>query len=111
MSVGMFLAILDVQIVASSLLDIQIDLHIPPDRLSYLQTTYLIAEVIAIALTGWLTRLLSTRWLFVVSMIGFVLASIACAASQSYWVLYASLPVQGLFGGVVIPTDFFVGAS
>ena len=48
MCVGMFLAILDIQIVASSLIDIQADLQIPQNRLSYLQTTYLIAEIVAI---------------------------------------------------------------
>ena len=57
MCVGMFMAILDIQIVASSLPDIQSGLGIPLDRLSWVQTAYLIAEVIAIPLTGWLGRL------------------------------------------------------
>ena len=61
MCLGMFMAILDIQIVASSLPDIQVALHIPEDRLSWLQTSYLIAEVIAIPLTGWLARLLSVE--------------------------------------------------
>lgn len=106
MTAGMFLAILDIQIVASSLIDIQLDLKIPGSRLSYIQTTYLIAEVIAITLTGFLTRVMSTRWLFAVAMTGFVLASIACAASTSYWMLYGFRFIQGLFGGAVIPIIF-----
>ena len=106
MTAGMFLAILDIQIVASSLLDIQLSLKIPGPRLSYIQTTYLIAEVIAIALTGWLTRVMSTRWLFVAAMTGFVLASVACAASTTYPMLYAFRFVQGLFGGAIIPLIF-----
>jgi DHA2 family multidrug resistance protein len=106
MTAGMFLAILDIQIVASSLIDIQLDLKIPGSRLSYIQTTYLIAEVIAITLTGWLTRVMSTRWLFATAMIGFVLASVACAASTSYQMLYAFRFIQGLFGGAVIPIVF-----
>ncbi|MBY0510648.1 MAG: MFS transporter, partial [Rhodospirillaceae bacterium] len=106
MTAGMFLAILDIQIVASSLIDIQLDLKIPGTRLSYIQTTYLIAEVIAITLTGWLTRVMSTRWLFATAMIGFVLASVACAASTTYHMLYAFRFVQGLFGGAVIPIIF-----
>lgn len=106
MSIGMFLAILDIQIVASSLLDIQFYLSIPLDRLSYIQTTYLIAEVIAIALTGFLTRVMSTRWLFTAAMIGFVAASIACAASETYMTLYIFRFIQGLFGGAVIPIIF-----
>ncbi len=106
LTAGMFLAILDIQIVASSLIDIQLDLKIPADRLSYIQTTYLIAEVIAIAMVGWLTRVMSTRWLFVTAMTGFVLASAACAASGTYQLLYVFRFVQGLFGGAVIPVIF-----
>src|SRR5579883_859928 len=82
MAFGMFLAILDIQIVASSLVDIQAELAIPLNRLSYIQTAYLIAEVIAIALSGWLTRALSARGVFVLAMTGFVLASTACAFSS-----------------------------
>lgn len=106
MTTGMFLAILDIQIVASSLLDIQLSLKIPGPRLSYIQTTYLIAEVIAIALTGWLARVMSTRWLFVAAMIGFVVASAACAASTTYPMLYTFRFIQGLFGGAIIPLVF-----
>jgi DHA2 family multidrug resistance protein len=106
MALGMFLAILDIQIVASSLVDIQVDLRIPPGRLSYLQTSYLIAEVIAIAVTGWMTRALSIRWLFAGALVGFVAASAACAAAPGYGALYAFRFVQGLFGGVLIPTVF-----
>ena len=106
MAVGMFLSILDIQIVASSLIDIQADLRIPADKLSYLQTVYLIAEVIAIAVAGWLTRAFSLRWLFTGGLIGFVAASIACAASPDYPTLFACRAIQGLFGGVLIPTVF-----
>jgi MFS transporter, DHA2 family, multidrug resistance protein len=59
MCVGMFMAILDVQVVATSLPTIQNALDIPPDQMSWVQTAYLIAEVVAIPLTGFLTRLLS----------------------------------------------------
>ena len=79
MCVGMFMAILDIQVVASSLTNMQAALHISPDRMSWIQTGYLIAEVIAIPLTGWLTRALSLRWMFAVSTFRFTLASLGCA--------------------------------
>jgi MFS transporter, DHA2 family, multidrug resistance protein len=60
MSIGMFMAILDIQIVASSLPENQAGLGIALNQLSWLLTAYLIAEVVAIPLTGWLTR----RWPF-----------------------------------------------
>jgi|TARA_R110000787_G_C13315260_1_gene435894 DHA2 family multidrug resistance protein len=52
MCLGMFKAILDVQIVVTSLPDIQGALGIPPEQMSWVQTAYLTAEVIAIPLTG-----------------------------------------------------------
>ncbi len=106
MCAGMFMAVLDIQIVASSLPDIQRGLDIPVDRLSWVQTAYLIAEVIAIPLTGWLTRLLSLRGLFVVAVLGFICASLGCALSHDFGPFIAWRVVQGFCGGAIIPTVF-----
>ena len=76
MCLGMFMAILDIQVVASSLPEIQGGLGISEDNLSWIQTSYLIAEIIAIPLAGWLTHLLSLRRLFVIAVTGFTLASV-----------------------------------
>lgn len=103
---GMFMAILDIQIVASSLPAIQNALHIATSNLSWIQTAYLIAEIIAIPLTGWLTRLLSLRWLFVTAVIGFMATSIGCAASNGFEMLLAFRVVQGFCGGSLIPIVF-----
>jgi len=106
MCVGMFMAVLDIQIVASSLPDIQTAFGIPLDRLSWVQTAYLTAEVIAIPLTGRLTRLLSLRFLFVGAIAGFSAASLACAFSTSFWPFIAWRVLQGFCGGAVIPAVF-----
>ena len=106
MCVGMFMAILDVQVVATSLPTIQSALDIPPDQMSWVQTAYLIAEVIAIPLTGFLTRLLSMCWLFVLSISVFTLASVGCAASDSFPALIAWRVLQGFSGGTLIPSVF-----
>src|ERR1700704_4301266 len=79
MCVGMFMAILDIQVVATSLPSIQQALVISPDQMSWIQTAYLIAEVIAIPLTGSFTRVLTLRWLFALATLIFTLASIGCA--------------------------------
>src|SRR5271163_301058 len=106
MCVGMFMAILDVQVVATSLPTIQSALAIPPDRMSWVQTAYLIAEVIAIPLTGFLTRALTMRWLFVLAVSIFSLASVGCAASESFAALIAWRILQGSSGGTLIPAVF-----
>ena len=106
MCVGMFMAILDVQVVATSLPDIQGALRIPPNQMSWVQTAYLIAEVIAIPLTGFLTRLLSMRWLFVTAVSVFTVASLGCAASGGFAVLVSWRILQGFSGGTLIPAVF-----
>ena len=106
MCIGMFMAILDVQVVVTSLPTIQSALEIPPDQMSWVQTAYLIAEVIAIPLTGFLTRFLSMRWLFVVALTIFTAASIGCAASQTFPALIAWRVIQGFSGGTLIPAVF-----
>jgi MFS transporter, DHA2 family, multidrug resistance protein len=106
MCLGMFMAILDVQVVATSLPAIQTALAISPDAMSWIQTAYLIAEIIAIPLTGWLTRVLSMRWLFVTAIALFTVASIGCAASDRFAMLVAFRVVQGFAGGTLIPAVF-----
>ena len=102
----MFMAILDIQIVASSLPEIEAGLGIPFDRLSWVQTAYLMAEIVAIPMTGWLTLMLSTRGAFVACVGGFTAASLACAVSTGFWTLIPARVVQGFCGGALIPLVF-----
>lgn len=106
MALGMFMAILDVQIVATSLPAISSALDISPDRMSWIQTAYLIAEVISIPLTGWLIRALTFRRLFMLAIGGFTLASVGCAASSGFASLTAWRILQGFSGGTLIPMVF-----
>jgi DHA2 family multidrug resistance protein len=106
MCLGMFMAILDVQVVATSLPTIQSALDIHPDQMSWVQTAYLIAEVVAIPLTGFFTRLLTMRWLFSASLSLFVIASAGCAASDTFGGLVFFRVVQGFSGGTLIPSVF-----
>jgi DHA2 family multidrug resistance protein len=106
MCLGMFMAILDIQVVATSLPAIQFALDISRDAMSWIQTAYLIAEIIAIPLTGWLTRVLTLRWLFVGSIGLFTLASIGCAFSGDFATLVAFRVLQGFAGGTLIPAVF-----
>lgn len=106
MVVGMFMAILDIQIVASSLSEIQAGLSASPDEIAWVQTSYLIAEVIMIPLSGYLARMWGTRRLFLISAIGFTLSSVACAYAWSLESLIALRALQGFIGGGMIPCVF-----
>lgn len=106
MCLGMFMAILDIQIVATSLPAIQDALKIEPDQMSWIQTAYLIAEVIAIPMTGFLSRALSLRLLFLIALSIFTAASVGCAYSPDFETLIGFRIVQGLAGGCLIPLVF-----
>jgi DHA2 family multidrug resistance protein len=103
---GQFMAIMDVQIVTSSLTQIQGGLSASPDEISWVQTAYLIADVVMVPLSGMLSRLLSTRILFVIAALGFTGASALCATatSLSQMILYRAM--QGFCGGAITPSVF-----
>ncbi len=106
MTFGMFMAILDIQIVSSSLSEIQAGLSASADEISWIQTSYLIAEVVMIPLSGILGRLLSTRVLYTLSAAGFTLMSLACAFASNIESMIVFRALQGFLGGAMIPTVF-----
>ncbi|MDD2863240.1 MAG: DHA2 family efflux MFS transporter permease subunit [Methylococcales bacterium] len=108
MAIGVFMAVLDIQIVASSLQEIQAGLSATQDEIAWVQTSYLIAEVIIIPLSGWLGRVFSTRYLFVLSVGGFTLASLACAFAWNLPAMIVFRCIQGFFGGAMIPMTFTI---
>lgn len=103
---GMFMSVLDIQIVNSSLSQIQAGLSASQDEITWVQTSYLIAEVIMIPLSGWLSRALSTRLLFFISAAGFTVMSLFCAFSTTLPSMIVMRALQGFFGGAMIPTTF-----
>ncbi|RCL00175.1 MAG: MSF transporter [Candidatus Tokpelaia sp. JSC188] len=105
---GMFMAILDIQIVSASLAEIQAGINASPDEISWIQTSYLIAEVIMIPISGFLTRLMSTRVFFTISAAGFTFASILCATATSIEGMIIARALQGFIGGGMIPSVFAV---
>ncbi len=104
MILGNFMAILDIQIVASSIGAIQAGVGASRDEISWVQTAYLIAEVIGIPLSGFLGRALGTRLLFCISSLMFSLSSLLCAFSWDIGSLIAFRALQGFSGSAMIPT-------
>jgi DHA2 family multidrug resistance protein len=102
--VGCFMAILDIQITNSSLAPIEGGMGASVDEGSWISTAYLIAEIVVIPLTGWLTSVFSLRRYLSVNTTLFVLFSIGCAQSTSMIDLILFRVGQGFTGGVLIPT-------
>ncbi len=105
MMFGNFMALLDIQIVASSIGAIQAGVSASPDEISWVQTAYLIAEVIGIPLSGFLGRALGFRRLFCLSAGLFALTSLLCAFSWDIGSLIMFRAMQGFAGAAMIPTS------
>ncbi len=103
---GMFMAILDIQIVSASLAEIQAGLSASSDEVAWVQTSYLIAEVIMIPLSGILSRAFSTRYLFFASCAGFTAMSFLCSTATTIDQMIVYRALQGFVGGAMIPTVF-----
>jgi MFS transporter, DHA2 family, multidrug resistance protein len=103
---GMFMAILDIQIVSASLTEIQGGLAASADEIPWVQTAYLIAEVVMIPLSGYLSRALGTRLVFAISAAGFTAASFMCGTASSMNEMIVWRAIQGFIGGGMIPTVF-----
>jgi DHA2 family multidrug resistance protein len=106
MCIGMFIALLDIQIVSASLRDIGGGLSAGADETVWVQTSYLIAEIIVIPMSGWLSRVMSTRWLFAASALGFTVASMLCGLAWNIQSMIAFRALQGFLGGSMIPLVF-----
>ncbi|MCF2522560.1 DHA2 family efflux MFS transporter permease subunit [Bradyrhizobium sp. G127] len=103
---GMFMSILDIQIVSASLSEIQAGLSASSSEVAWVQTSYLIAEVIAIPLSGFLSRALGTRLLFSISAAGFTVASFMCGLTSTIEQMILWRAIQGFVGAGMIPTVF-----
>src|SRR5215467_9552585 len=73
---GAFMAVLDIQITNASLKDIQGTLSASVDEISWVSTAYLVAEIVVIPLTGWLSRVFSTRRCLIVNSALFICFSV-----------------------------------
>ena len=104
--VGLFMAILDIQIVSASIAEVQAGLAAAPDEASWIQSSYLIAEIVMIPLSGFLSRALSSRVLFTLSCAGFTLFSGACALADTLPAMVVARALQGFVGGAMIPICF-----
>jgi DHA2 family multidrug resistance protein len=105
---GAFMAVLDIQITNSSLKDIQGALAATPDEGAWISTSYLVAEIIVIPLTAWLSRVFSVRRYMLVNAALFLIFSVLCAFAWDLTSMILFRALQGFTGGVLIPMAFTI---
>lgn len=104
--IGAFMAILDIQITNASMKEIQGSLGATLEEGSWIATAYLVAEMIAIPLSGWLSQGLSIRRYLLWTTAAFIGASLLCSIAWNLESMIAFRALQGFFGGALIPLAF-----
>jgi DHA2 family multidrug resistance protein len=107
-ALGAFLAILNIQVVSSSLADIQGAIGTGVDEGGWIVTAYLVAEIVVIPLSGWLARALSLRTYLLASTFLFLVFSVACSFAHNLGEMIVYRALQGLAGGSFIPLAFMI---
>jgi MFS transporter, DHA2 family, multidrug resistance protein len=105
-TLGAFMAVLNIQIVNASLADIQGAIGAGIDDGGWISTSYLVAEIVVIPLSGWLAQVFSVRRYLLTNAVLFLLLSVACAFAQNLPQMIVLRAVQGFTGGVLIPMAF-----
>jgi MFS transporter, DHA2 family, multidrug resistance protein len=105
-TLGAFMAVLNIQIVNASLADIQGAIGAGIDDGGWISTSYLIAEIVVIPLSGWLAQVFSIRLYLLTNAILFLILSAACALAQDLPQMIVLRAIQGFTGGVLIPMAF-----
>jgi MFS transporter, DHA2 family, multidrug resistance protein len=105
-TLGAFMAVLNIQIVNASLADIQGAIGAGIDDGGWISTSYLIAEIVVIPLSGWLAQVFSVRIYLLTNAVLFLVLSAACALAQDLPQMIVLRAIQGFTGGVLIPMAF-----
>jgi len=103
---GAFMAVLDIQITNSSLKDISGAIGSSLDEGSWISTAYLVAEIIAIGVSGIMADVFSIKRYLLFSATGFLIFSVLCAFCGNLSELIICRALQGLTGGALIPLAF-----
>src|SRR5215475_2561395 len=107
-TLGAFMAVLNIQITNASLPDIQGAIGAGIDDGGWISTSYLVAEIVVIPLTGFLAPVFSLRRYLLANTVLFLAMSVACAFAGNLEQMIVLRSLQGFFGGVLIPLAFTI---
>ncbi|MBU6950094.1 DHA2 family efflux MFS transporter permease subunit [Hahella sp. HN01] len=100
-----FMEVLDISIANVSLQHIAGSLGAGPEETTWILTSYLVTNAIALPIAGWLSDYFGRTRFFIGSIIGFTLASLACGMAPGLEMLIIFRAVQGLAGGALQPVS------
>jgi len=100
---GVLMQALDTTIANVALPYMEGSLAASRDQITWVLTSYIIAAAIMTAPVGWMAARFGKKALFITSLAGFTLASMACGAAQSLDQMVLFRLIQGIFGAALGP--------
>ncbi|MFO1106612.1 MAG: DHA2 family efflux MFS transporter permease subunit [Amaricoccus sp.] len=94
---------LDTTIANVALPSMQGSLGAAQDQITWVLTSYIVAAAIMTPLTGWLSDRCGLRQVFIASVAGFIVTSMACGLATSLGQMVAFRTLQGLGGAALVP--------
>lgn len=100
---AVLMVILDMTIVNVALPDMMGTLGATPDQITWVLTSYIVAEAIVIPMSGFLAERFGRKRVLTVSVAGFVVSSMLCGQAHSLLQMVMFRLLQGAFGASVVP--------
>ncbi len=95
--------IIDTSVANVALPHMQGSLNAGTDEVTWVLTSYLVANAVVLPMTGWLSRMFGRKRFLMTCIVLFTMASLACGASPSLAMLIFFRVLQGAAGGALIP--------
>lgn len=97
------LEVIDTSVANVALPNMQGSLNAGRDEVSWILTSYLVANAVVLPMTGWLARYFGRKRFLMACVIIFTLASLTCGAAVNLEMLIVCRIIQGAAGGALIP--------
>jgi EmrB/QacA subfamily drug resistance transporter len=108
MCLGFFMILVDMTIVTVATPDIMSSLHANDNQVLWVTSAYLLAYAAPVLITGRLGDRIGPKWVFLVGLTVFTLASLWCGLSNSIGMLITARAVQGLGAAMLTPQTMAV---
>jgi MFS transporter, DHA2 family, multidrug resistance protein len=104
-SIATFMVVLDTSIANVALAHIAGSLSASYDEVTWVITSFLIANAVIIPISGWLADVIGRKRYYMISVALFTIASLVCGISSNLTMLVIARIVQGIGGGGLTPVE------
>ncbi|HEX2667141.1 MAG TPA: DHA2 family efflux MFS transporter permease subunit [Gammaproteobacteria bacterium] len=100
---GTLMQVLDTTIANVALPSMQGTLNATQDQVAWVLTSYIVGAAIMTPPTGWLAGRFGRKHIYLISIVGFTIASFLCGIATSLGEIVLFRVMQGVFGAAMVP--------